>query len=95
MGQLTLENAKAIYRAAIDVRAQDGEGDNWWEAVRVEVGQVLSARTVADAAEVIPWWHHDWTSVGDTPRDAAKRIPWPPELEFNLQVSAERHAADD
>ncbi len=88
MGQLTLESAKAIYRAAIDVRAQDGEGDNWWEAVRVEVGQVLSARTVADAAEVIAWWHHDWTSIGDTPRDAAKRIRLAARTGVHLAVSA-------
>ncbi|WP_457391525.1 hypothetical protein [Roseateles sp. P5_E1] len=88
MSTLALKKAKAIYRAAINVRAQDGEGDNWWEAVRVEVGQVLSARTIADAAEVIAWWHHDWTFVIDTPRDAAKRIRLAARAGVHLQASA-------
>ncbi|MXN79618.1 hypothetical protein GR157_33470 [Burkholderia sp. 4701] len=72
--QITLDTAKAIYRKAIDPRARDGEGDAWWDEVADEVRDVIAARSLGDAASVIEWWHHDWTGVADTPRDAAKRI---------------------
>ncbi|MEM5402743.1 hypothetical protein [Paraburkholderia unamae] len=71
---ISLDAAKAIYRQAIDPTASDGEGANWWGEVADEVRGVVSARTVGEAAEVISWWHHDWTLVSDTSRDAAKRI---------------------
>ncbi|MCP3727457.1 hypothetical protein M3I53_30765 [Paraburkholderia sp. CNPSo 3272] len=71
---ISLDAAKAIYRQAIDPTASDGEGANWWGEVADEVRDVVSARTVGEAAEVISWWHDDWTLVSDTSRDAAKRI---------------------
>ncbi|WP_175924547.1 hypothetical protein [Burkholderia latens] len=71
---ISLDEAKAIYRQAIDSRAGDGEGAAWWDEVADEVRDVVAARTIGIAAELIAWWHHDWTSVSDTPRDAATRI---------------------
>lgn len=73
-GQLQLDAAKAIYRAAIDPQAADGEGSTWWEEVREELDRVLAAPTLAEAAGVIAWWHNDWAAVRDTARSAAKRI---------------------
>lgn len=72
--QIALDTAKAIYRNAIDPRASDGEGAAWWNEVAGELRDVLSAGSLSAAATVIAWWHHDWTQVSDTPRDAAKRI---------------------
>jgi len=71
---LSMEEAKTIYRAAIDSDASDGEGLSWWQEVRDEVAQVLDARTLAAAADVISWWHNDWRRVSDHPRAAAKRL---------------------
>ncbi|MDN7429103.1 hypothetical protein [Burkholderia sp. AU45388] len=72
--QITLDTAKAVYRKAIDPCASDGEGSAWWNEVADEVRDVIAARSLADAAAVIAWWHHDWTEVSDTSRDAARRI---------------------
>ncbi|QMI49750.1 hypothetical protein [Burkholderia sp. MBR-1] len=72
--QITLDTAKAVYRKAIDPHASDGEGAAWWDEVADEVRDVIAARSLADAAAVIEWWHHDWTEASDTPRDAARRI---------------------
>ncbi|WP_176091174.1 hypothetical protein [Burkholderia ambifaria] len=72
--QITLDTAKAVYRKAVDPRASDGEGAAWWDEVADEVRDVIAARSLADAAAVIEWWHHDWTEASDTPRDAARRI---------------------
>ncbi len=66
--------AKALYRAAIDAQAKDGEGEAWWSDVAVELVEVISAPSIAAAASVIAWWHHDWTCVSDTPQAAASRI---------------------
>jgi hypothetical protein len=74
MRDLPTEAAKAIYRVAIDELAADTEGTAWWEEVRVELIQVLAARTVAEAATLIGWWHNDWTAINDTARAAAKRL---------------------
>ena len=74
MQALTLDRAKAIYRTAVDAQASDAEGADWWAKVHVEMGQVLAARTATEAAQVIAWWHHDWSMVGDTAKDAAQRI---------------------
>lgn len=71
---LSLDRAKAIYRTAVDPRASDAESAAWWDEVADEMRDVVAARTIADAAQVIEWWHHDWTIVSDTARDAAKRI---------------------
>ncbi|WP_241136642.1 hypothetical protein [Achromobacter insuavis] len=72
--QIALCQVKDIYRAAIDPAAHDGEGENWWAAVAREVAAVIGADSVATAASVITWWHHDWSAVGDSPRAAAGRI---------------------
>ncbi|HDR8983189.1 hypothetical protein QZM46_07615 [Burkholderia vietnamiensis] len=71
---ISLNAAKAIYRHAIDSRVADGEGAAWWDEVADEVRDVVAARTISIAAELIAWWHHDWTCINDTPRKAAKRI---------------------
>lgn len=74
MQALPLERAKAIYRTAVDPRALDTEGEDWWSSVHAELNQVIAARTAAEAAQVIAWWHYDWSMVGDTPKAAAQRI---------------------
>lgn len=94
MQELSMERAKAIYRAAVDLRASDAEGESWWGAVRTEMAQVLSARTVAEAAAAIAWWHHDWSMVSDSPRDAAKRIRFAAKGRSQPAASAKRHAED-
>ncbi|MFC4484232.1 hypothetical protein [Cupriavidus campinensis] len=71
---LNLETAKAIYRQAVDPHADDGEGATWWAEVRAEMAEVVAAPTIRQAAAIIAWWHGDWSMVGDTPSDAAKRI---------------------
>lgn len=73
---MDVQLAKAIYRAAVEARATDAEGDAWWEEVRAELLQVVDARTVTQAARVIAWWHSDWEwrAVADTPKAAAQRI---------------------
>ncbi|HDR8964613.1 TPA: hypothetical protein QDB13_002213 [Burkholderia vietnamiensis] len=72
--RITLDTAKAVYCKAIDPSAGDGEGAAWWDEVADEVRDVVAARTLADAAAMIEWWHRDWTQVSDTSRDAARRI---------------------
>jgi len=74
MQTLTVAQAKAIYRCAIDFRAHDGEGADWWESVREEMQSVVGASALQDAVAVIDWWHHDWSQIVDSPRAAAKRI---------------------
>ncbi|WP_244255687.1 hypothetical protein [Burkholderia vietnamiensis] len=71
---ITLDTAKAIYRRAIDSTASDREGVAWWSTVAAELVDVICAESVAAAAAVIAWWHHDWSEVGDTPKAAAGRI---------------------
>lgn len=34
MQDLTLERAKAVYRAAVDAQDSDGEGTDWWVNVQ-------------------------------------------------------------
>lgn len=74
MRTLTLDRAKSIYRAAVDPKAHDAEGDAWWAAVHAEIDQVLTARTASEASKIISWWHCDWSTVGDTAKAAATRI---------------------
>jgi len=71
---LSLDQAKAVYRQAVDAGARDTEGEDWWTNVHREMQAVAAAANLADAAAVISWWHHDWTMVGDTARGAARRI---------------------
>lgn len=65
---------RSHYRQAIDSRAGDGEGAAWWDEVADEIRDVVAARTISIAADLIAWWHHDWTCINDTPRRAATRI---------------------
>ena len=76
MRALSVQDAKAVYRAAIDPRASDGEGEAWWASVHADVQGVVTARTSAAAAQVLAWWHSDWEwgAIGDTPKAAAARI---------------------
>ena len=74
MAELTLDQAKRVYRTAIDAKASDGEGLDWWTQVATEVRQVCAAETVKAAATVIEWWHHDWSAVGVSAKAAAARI---------------------
>ncbi len=53
MQALALDRTKAFYRDAVDAQASDAEGEVWWAAVHAEIGQVLAARTVGEAARVI------------------------------------------
>ncbi|KVF30409.1 hypothetical protein [Burkholderia vietnamiensis] len=70
--QITLDTAKAVYRKAIDSRAGDGEGAAWWDEIADEVRDVIAARSLAEAAAMIEWWHRDWIVLSE-PRGAAKR----------------------
>lgn len=72
--QITINEGKASSRAAVDAAPRDREGDGWWLAVASEVSAVKSAEFVATAGQVIAWWHHGWSAVGDSPRAAAGRI---------------------
>lgn len=76
MQALNLDLAKAIYRNAVDTAASDSEGTDWWAEVRAELERVVSARTQAEAAQGIAWWHSDWEwhAVGDSAKAAAQRI---------------------
>lgn len=71
---LTQDEAKAVYRAAIDPRASDFEGEAWWASVHAEMNQVLEERSASAAAKHISWWHFDWGCVSDTALAAAQRI---------------------
>lgn len=71
---LSLSQAQAIYRSAIDPTARDDEGADWWAKVAEEMRLVRAAASVKTAASVIQWWHHDWASVGDSASAAARRI---------------------
>lgn len=71
---LSLEQAKAVYRQAVDAGARDTEGEAWWTNVHREMQAVATAADLSEATAVISWWHHDWTMVGDTARSAARRI---------------------
>ena len=71
---MNLAQAKTVYRAAIDSKARDSEGHEWWSLVAEEMRAVAVAHDSATAAEAISWWHADWRSIGDTPTRAAQRI---------------------
>lgn len=72
--RLNIDQAKRVYRAAIDATARDEEGAAWWSEVAREVQEVCEAASVKAAAAVIEWWHWDWAAVGDTAKAAAQRI---------------------
>lgn len=69
-----LATVKSIYRQAIDARAHDAEGDAWWSEVATEVQAVVDAPDGAAAADIIAWWHNDWSATGDSAVRAARRI---------------------
>lgn len=73
---MNLEQAKAVYRAAIEPGAGDADplGAAWWATVADEVRAVVDAPDARAAASVISWWHADWRAVGDTPAQAAQRL---------------------
>jgi hypothetical protein len=50
---LSLAQAQAIYRLAIDACVGDREGDDWWQQVCSEVEQVLKAASQKEAAAAI------------------------------------------
>lgn len=95
MQELSMQRAKTIYRAAVDSRVSDFEEPAWWEAVRIELEQVLRARTVSEAASVIAWWHHDWSAINDSPRGAAGRIRLAAKGGAQPAARAKRHADED
>lgn len=72
--EMTTDEAKRIYREAIDATAGNAHGEDWWAAVAREMRDVCAAASIAAAADVIEWWHHDWSTVHDTAKAAAKRI---------------------
>lgn len=74
MAELTLDDAKQVYRAAIDPSASDDEGADWWIEVASEVRRVRAATLLNAAAAVIEWWHHDWSAVGDAAKAVAQSI---------------------
>lgn len=74
MTEMTLDEAKRVYRNAIDSTKTDAEGADWWIEVASEVRRVCAATSLKTAAEVIEWWHHDWSAVGDSAKAAAQRI---------------------
>lgn len=71
---LTLDQTKALYRAEIAPEAHDAWGSDWWAEVYREIEEVIAAESLDQAANVISWWHHDWSAVSDSPRAAALRI---------------------
>lgn len=74
MAEMTQDEAKRVYRTAIDATASDAEGADWWIEVTNEVRKVCAAKSVTAAAAVIEWWHHDWSAIGDSAKAAAQRI---------------------
>lgn len=74
---MTLEQAKNLYRAAVGTEEYFD-----WNDVHSELEQVVTARNIDDAAQVINWWNcwsESWTA-----KDQAARIiyKW---LEMNRQ----------
>jgi hypothetical protein len=63
---IALDDAKAIYRRAVDPRASEGESSAWWDEVADEVRKVVAARSVSEAAGIIQWWHHALAMHGGT-----------------------------
>lgn len=74
--ELTLEQVKVIYRDAIDAKARDGEGLDWWASVAADVLAVVSAPSIRSASDRLAWWHSEWewVQIGDSASAAAKRI---------------------
>lgn len=74
---LTDQDARTIYREAIDRHAADkAHDDSWWEAVVAEMRAVVEAGSADTGASVIAWWHSEdeWRQFRDSPKRAARRI---------------------
>jgi len=71
---MQLELVKNIYRRAIDPTANDGESAQWWADVADELERVIAAPDARAGGAVIAWWHHDWSTVSDSPIAEARRI---------------------
>lgn len=71
---IDLDTMKAVYRQAIRPKPADEGGGDWWAEVAAEVKAVIDAPTIDAAAAVIAWWHHDWSLVGDTAKQSARRL---------------------
>jgi len=71
---MSLDQVMRVYQEAIDPTAGEGPGACWWASVQAELEAVIAAPTVAAAAPIIAWWHHDWRNVADTPARAAGRV---------------------
>lgn len=74
MANLSINQVKLVYRAAIDARACDDEDADWWSEVARHVHEVCAAKSVKAAATVIEWWHNDRSVVNDSAKSAAQRI---------------------
>ena len=68
------DQAIQIYQGAVDPTVGADQGAEWWAEVRAELDAVVSAPDTATAADIIAWWHHDWSLVGQTPKRVASRI---------------------
>lgn len=68
------DQAIQIYQGAVDPTMGAEQGAEWWGEVSAELDAVVSAPDTATAAGIIAWWHHDWSTVGQTPQRVAGRI---------------------
>lgn len=63
-----------IYQRAVDATIGAEQGTQWWAEVSAELDAVIAAPDSTAAADVIAWWHHDWSMVGQTPKRVTSRI---------------------
>lgn len=62
------EVAIQIYQNAVDPTVGPEQGEQWWDEVRFELDAVIAAPDTAAAADIIAWWHSDWSTVGQNPK---------------------------
>ena len=74
MKTIKLASIKKIYRLAIDPDVDFHDSSVWWEEVASQITKVIIAPSDLAAAEVITWWHPDWTKINDSPLAAATRL---------------------
>lgn len=53
MAELTIEQAKRIYRIAVDATMSDDQGADWWDKVVTEMRQVCAARSVKEGLRLL------------------------------------------
>lgn len=68
------EQAIQIYKSAVDSTMGAEQGAQWWAVVIAELDAVIAAPDSTVAAGIIAWWHHDWSTVDQTPKRVAGRI---------------------